>query len=183
MTKLNSVLLINIVLFQCAWFALVLGFVFLGMAMTIMMFFHLLVTSIKNKEEVLFCLIIMVFGSFTDAVLVSLDVYSFTRVLEFNFSDKSIPIWLVTLWLAFSLTLNHSLKWLLNIPWLFMLLLSVFGPASYYAGSQLNPSQIQLDQQFIFLSFIQWTVIGAVILISHYYLLGNNKRLIRGNNG
>jgi hypothetical protein len=177
MTKLNTALLINVVLFQCAWFTLVLGPTSLGICVTVIMFIHMVATSVERKKEILFCVVVVMFGSLADTILMHFQVYNFTTYLEFNLADQFIPIWLVTLWLAFSLTLNRSIKWLLNTPWLFVILLCVFGPLSYYAGSQLNAEQIQFDKRFILVSSIEWGVISLVILGLYHYLLNDVNQL------
>lgn len=163
MTKANVLLLINIVLFQCAWFSLVLGYTTLGMCITLGLFIHTALTSTQASKELLFCLLVVMFGVLADSILLQFDVYAFTASFDVNLGKDIIPLWLVALWLAFSLTLNRSLKWLVNMPWLLVIMMAVFGPLSYFAGSQLNPNQISINQELLAACVIQWAVIGFII--------------------
>ena len=60
------------------------------------------------------------------------------------------PSWILALWLGFALTVNHSLGWLQEKPWLAALLAALFAPVSYLAGERLgavtvaNPSGLLL---------------------------------------
>lgn len=44
------------------------------------------------------------------------------------------PIWILALWCAFALTLNHSLRWLQPRPWLSALFGGIGGPLAYLAA-------------------------------------------------
>ncbi len=52
------------------------------------------------------------------------------------------PLWLVTLWMAFSTTLNSSLAWLKTRLALAAVLGLAGGPAAYYGGAQLGAMQL-----------------------------------------
>jgi len=177
MTRSNIQLLSNIVLFQCAWFSLVLGYTVLGLVVTTTLLLHTFLTSRDRQKEMTFCLMVVVFGVLADSILMQFGVYLFTSSLDLDVSEQLIPIWLISLWVAFSLTLNRSLNWLVNIPWLLVILLAVFGPLSYYAGTQLNPELIQMDQTFVWASAIQWALMGLVIFGLYLYLLKDSTQI------
>ncbi len=46
------------------------------------------------------------------------------------------PIWILTLWGSFALTLNESFRYLQNRPWLAAALGAVGGPAAYFGASR-----------------------------------------------
>ena len=46
------------------------------------------------------------------------------------------PLWILSLWAAFAMTLNHSLRWVLGRPFLAALLGLLGGPLAYAAASR-----------------------------------------------
>ncbi|MEA9562987.1 MULTISPECIES: DUF2878 domain-containing protein [unclassified Xanthomonas] len=46
------------------------------------------------------------------------------------------PPWILALWLGFALTLNHSLRSVMQRPWLAVLLGAIFGPFSYWLAQR-----------------------------------------------
>lgn len=51
------------------------------------------------------------------------------------------PLWLLSLWIAFATTLNHSMKWILKTPALIIVIALFLVPISYLAGIKLSSSQ------------------------------------------
>lgn len=175
MNQHNIHLLINIILFQCSWFALILGPLLLGVGFLLCLLIHVNITSKNLKLDCLFYLLVILFGVILDSLLMHLGVYQFEVQSDVSLHQALIPAWLICLWLAFALTLKRSLNWLLSYPWLMLFLLAVFGPLSYYAGSQLNPQRIQIMGDELFL-MLQWVVMSGVII-------GLNKILFSNKNG
>jgi hypothetical protein len=48
------------------------------------------------------------------------------------------PTWIVTLWLGFALTVNHSMGWLQDKPFLAAALAALFAPMTYLAGARFD---------------------------------------------
>ncbi|QIL20557.1 DUF2878 domain-containing protein [Thermomonas sp. HDW16] len=46
------------------------------------------------------------------------------------------PIWIVLLWGAFAMTLNHSMAWFSNRPWIAALFAAIGGPLAYLGASR-----------------------------------------------
>ena len=46
------------------------------------------------------------------------------------------PLWIIALWAAFAMTLNHSLRWVLGRPFLAALLGALGGPLAYAAAAR-----------------------------------------------
>ncbi|MDE1530937.1 DUF2878 domain-containing protein [Pseudomonas carnis] len=123
--------LANAVLFQCGWFACVLGgdsrWLLIGVAV---LGAHLLWISAWAREGQVI-LAVTVLGTLVDTALRGLGVF------EFNTPGPLIPLWLILLWALLATTLRHCLAWSARPWWLASLLGAVGGPLSYYAGSQL----------------------------------------------
>ncbi|WP_455917910.1 DUF2878 domain-containing protein [Pseudomonas cerasi] len=123
--------LANAVLFQCGWFACVLGgdsewLLVVGAVLAI----HLLWISSWSREGQVI-LAVTLFGTVVDTGLRTFGVF------HFSFPGPLIPFWLVLLWALLATTLRHCLAWSAQPWWRASVLGAVGGPLSYYAGSQL----------------------------------------------
>ncbi len=123
--------LANAVLFQCGWFACVLGgdsewLLVVGAVLAI----HLLWISSWSREGQVI-LAVTLFGTVVDTALRTFGVF------HFSFPGPLIPFWLVLLWTLLATTLRHCLAWSAQPWWRAGVLGAVGGPLSYYAGSQL----------------------------------------------
>lgn len=152
--------LINFILFQVTWFALVMDLLDgkLGVISLFLLFLHVLISSKNTLREMLFVCLVVFFGVISDALMHSLFLYEFPKYESVNF----IPVWLVLLWCGFSLCLIRSLAWLFEYPILFLIGMTVFGPLSYLAGEQLGA--ISMSLLAFGVAFIQWCVLGGIIL-------------------
>ncbi|EIK69464.1 putative membrane protein [Pseudomonas synxantha BG33R] len=123
--------LANAVLFQCGWFACVLGgdspWLLAGLAVLSV---HLLWIS-SLADDGLLVLNVTLAGTLLDTLLRTLGVFHFSE------PGPLIPFWLIVLWALLATTLRHCLAWSARPWWLAGLLGAVGGPLSYYAGSQL----------------------------------------------
>ncbi|CRM93174.1 MULTISPECIES: DUF2878 domain-containing protein [Pseudomonas] len=123
--------LANAVLFQCGWFACVLGgdslWLLVGVAALVI---HLLWISSAAEDGVLIISVTLA-GTLLDTLLRSLGVFHFSE------PGPLIPFWLMLLWALLATTLHHCLAWSARPWWCAALLGAMGGPLSYYAGSQL----------------------------------------------
>ncbi len=123
--------LANAGLFQCGWFACVLGgdssWLLVGLAVLSV---HLLWIS-SLADDGLLVLNVTLAGTLLDTLLRTLGVFHFSE------PGPLIPFWLIVLWALLATTLRHCLAWSAQPWWLASLLGAVGGPLSYYAGSQL----------------------------------------------
>ncbi|KAA0947038.1 MULTISPECIES: DUF2878 domain-containing protein [unclassified Pseudomonas] len=124
--------LANAVLFQCGWFACVIGgdslWLLVGLAVLAI---HLLWISSYAREGGLI-LYVTLAGTALDTLLRSLGVFQFSE------PGPLIPFWLILLWALLATTLRHCLAWTARPWWRASLLGALGGPLSYYAGSQLT---------------------------------------------
>ena len=81
---------------------------------------------------------------------------------------ETAPMWLVSLWMLFAITINHSLGWLKERYLLAALMGFVFGPVAYYGGSKLGaitmPVELGLNTTIIF-SGIIWAFVMPLLLV------------------
>ena len=123
--------LANAVLFQCGWFACVLGgnsrWLLVAVAALAV---HLLWISSWSREGQ-GILAVTLLGTVIDTSLRTFGVF------HFSMPGPLIPLWLVLLWALLATTLRHCLAWSARPWWRASLLGAVGGPLSYYAGSQL----------------------------------------------
>lgn len=142
--------LINVVAFQAAWFAAVLGaahhmpwlgVVFVPLALVL----HLALAP-DWRPELLLALGAALTGLVFDTVLISAGVFS---PVPFLFPPPLSPLWMVLLWVNFATTLNVSLRFLQGRYALSAILGAAGGPMAYYSGAQLGamteiPSTVNL---------------------------------------
>ncbi len=77
----------------------------------------------------------MLLGITIDSLLMLVGVFSFGSGLV---SDVIIPPWLIVIWAAFGMTLNHSLFYLQERPLMAFLIGCIVGPLSYIGGAKLG---------------------------------------------
>ena len=123
--------LVNAALFQCGWFASVMGgngpWLLVGLAA---LGVHLLWTTTVSQEGQAL-LAVTLLGTLIDTLLRTFGVFHFSQ------PGPLIPFWLILLWALLATTLGHCLAWSARPWWRASLLGAIGGPLSYYAGSQL----------------------------------------------
>lgn len=143
----------NFILFQCCWFASVAGAgrgepLFGPIAVLLFVVIHFLFFS-KEQRKADFVLIgaALLLGIAADGILASthwllyaVDVpvdseyFSYRAILDFF-----PPLWILSLWVAFALTINHSMSWSKRLwhgdqKWVVILLGAIFGPVAFLGG-------------------------------------------------
>lgn len=130
---------INLIAFQCGWFASILGaakgIYWLGPLVVCAVFIvHLFLTGNLLRECVL-GLIITLVGFLTDTLLTAFHIYA---PLPYLFDSPFSPPWLICMWLNFATLLNVSISWLRGRYVLSALLGGVGGAIAYYGGAALG---------------------------------------------
>ena len=155
--------LYNFVIYQLAWFAVILGaargFAWLGAAMA------LLVTGVHlwlRREPLEFRLVgVAVFlGLVIDTTLAATGQVQFAS----NGNLPIAPYWMLSLWVAFATTLNHSLRWLMVRPLAAGIGGAVGGPLAYLAGERLGALDIATPISALPLIALLWT--AAMVTLS-----------------
>lgn len=87
--------------------------------------------------------------------------------VSFNYHTQLatfIPLWMVSLWLAFACTLNVSMAWLMPKPILAALLGAVFGPISYMIASRLGVVNFPHGPLSLAWISLEWAILMPLLL-------------------
>ena len=151
--------IINVALFQAAWFAAVLGaakgIFWLGpLTMIPTLAIHLALQE-DRKGEVKLLLAAGLIGFLFDTTFVAGGVFTpLQHLLPRPFS----PPWMICLWLNFAATLNVSMVWLRGRYLLATLFGAVGGPLAYYSGAKLGATEALTTSTGMLLLAIGWGI-------------------------
>ena len=123
------------------WFACVIGaakdLFWLGPLLVTLLF--LISIGIRGKRFssriLLLCSISLLLGLFFDSLLIGFNIYVPKRWL---IPSPLTTIWLLALWVNFSITIDTSLKWFQNHLGYAAIAGTIFGPTAYLAGQRLE---------------------------------------------
>ena len=158
-------LLLNLVIFDIAWFASVTGgaqeMPWLGpLAVVFALTLHLR-TATNPMEEVLLILSCAIIGTFFDSLLVASGWVTYKAGL---FSDFLAPFWIITMWMLFATTLNVSMRWLRGKPWLAAVFGLVGGPISYLTGDKLGGIVLSNQLAALVALAIGWAIMMPMLM-------------------
>jgi hypothetical protein len=149
--------LYNFAAYQLAWFAVIIGaaqsFAGAGAAVALVVAsIHLLLR--REPIELKLIGLAAVIGILVDSSLAMTGHVRFAAAWPASFA----PYWMLSLWIAFATTLNHSLRWLTCRPVAAALAGALGGPLAYLAGAKLGA--LTLATPAITLPFIAmlWTL-------------------------
>lgn len=152
----------NFVAYQLAWFAVVVGaaqghaWAGAGVALLVAAV-HLWLR--RDIFELKLMGLAAVIGILVDSTL------AMTGQVQFNTAGPDLaPFWMVSLWIAFATTLNHSLRWLMCRPVAAALAGAIGGPLAYLAGARLGA--LSLATPAITLSLISLLWVLAMVTFS-----------------
>lgn len=150
--------MLNIIGFNSAWFGLVyFGNEFVPVALALL-FIHLAFLSNYN-DELLLVLAVCAIGTSVDSLLTYFDVFIFAE-------QRSIPIWLITLWACFASTLSHGLGFFGHATWL-KVIAGCLAPLSYIGGQQFNAV---IFGQPLFTTYLVLALVWSGLFILFFYL-------------
>jgi hypothetical protein len=137
----------NLIGYQVAWFLTVFGasrgLSWLGIAAGLL--FAAANLALSNQRALDFKLIALaiMFGVLSDGGLVM------CRLIDYAAPTPALPaapLWIVTLWMAFSTTLNRSLTWLQRRSWVAAAFGAVGGPLAYSAAARAGALQFEAPE-------------------------------------
>ena len=135
----NKKVIANALGFQVVWFICVQGNnLNAALAAIGLLCLHKLIFKIDLKAWPILIAFSLI-GYLGDSVLAN----NFHLIYSDNL-DPLAPLWLLSLWLAFSTTLKHSMQWLFNSKYLTVFIAIFIVPISYFAGIQLSGSTFSL---------------------------------------
>lgn len=170
-------LLFNFVGLQITWAACAYGAshgspslgVYVGFTYIVL---HFLFTKTRHVDLLVFVGIGLL-GILVDTMNTYFGVVSFNNSTT---SPLSIPYWLITLWLVFTLMIPHSLYWLADYKKISMLAGALGGSFSYWLGHKLGALQLLEPLQYsVGVYFIEWGLLFPLGLILTQYLFNNRK--------
>ena len=147
----------NAIWFQSTWFSAVFGQNDLLPLTIALVLLHFLITE-NVVSEIRHAFLIGGIGIGVDSVL------SICGVFNFN-NDVLLPLWMCTLWIAFSTTITRSLSFLSYRPILAIILGALIVPLNYGVGERVGAVEFGLDTKHTFLTL---SIIWAVLLPSLY---------------
>lgn len=158
--------LTNLVAFQAGWLACVLGGAhgawFLGAAIAIVIVAWHLARAPHPWPEAGLIGTIAALGYLWDSVLVAGGWFVYAHG---NVVAGWAPAWILAMWLLFPITLNASLGWLKQRPWLASVFGVVGGPLAYYAGARLGAVSLPDPASALTLQAIGWAVLMPVFVL------------------
>lgn len=155
---MGVLMLFNLLGFNLSWFGLVIvgnGFIPVTLSWLAL---HLYLCQ-QRKAELKLLTAVAALGIVIDSLLISANVLVFEQ-------NNFMPLWLMTLWLAFGATISHSLHMLAYSKTLQVVVGFIFPPLSYIAGSKLSAVQFGHN---LFSSYLILGVIWAVLMMMCFH--------------
>lgn len=163
---LKSSVMVNFILYQTAWFALVFGVaydrVIAGMVYAVLtIMIHFIISKTKSDDLLVFAFTTVV-GTLAETMFQWLDVFEIVR------GDWWPPLaapWLIVMWASFSTTLCRSMEWVFKSLKLAMGLGFIFGPIAYWGGSRMGAIKIAMTLSNALVLAIVWGVVMLVLAL------------------
>ena len=153
---------------QIGWFACVLGAAYqmpwVGPVVSLPMVVWHVARSSQRNAELRFVLCAIVIGLILDSVLASAGFIHFASgIVLMGFTTP----WMLSLWMGFAITLNHSLKWLVAKPLLAVLFGLLGGPVAYWSGTRLGAMTFGTAWPSLIAIGIGWALaMGIFVLVA-----------------
>ena len=130
--------LLNVVFFQVLWLTSVggagRGYWWLGLpVLAVFMIYHFSVSTCRKADAQLL-LISVILGFIADTVLLQLGLLRFEQAVP---SASFAPVWILTLWAGFAMTLNHSMSFFQTRPVWAVMFGFLGGPLAYYIAANV----------------------------------------------
>lgn len=155
---------VNAVLFQVAWFACVLGGAqgnaLWGLAAVSLLLTHSVLLGNIQRD-------LLLAGGAASVGFVVDTVWIRSGVL--NYAGAAVaPVWIVLLWVAVGLTLNHCLSMFKSRPWLGGLLAGLGAPLSYLGGERLGAVSIDEPLQLLWIAPVWLLLFAAAFTLARH---------------
>ena len=131
-----------------------------GLICGIFFLFICYVNSDNKNKTIQIVLSISILGYLFDTILVFFEIYNFQTSLYIGV----LPIWMIVLWPSFAILFDEILIFLSKYKIIAVILSSILGPLTYFAGSPLG--LININNLFLF--FVLMVFFWAILMI--FYL-------------
>jgi len=118
------------------------------------------INSHNKKKTIQIVLLISILGYLFDTLLVFFEIYNFKTSLYIGV----LPIWMIVLWPSFAILFDEILIFLSKFKIIAVILSSILGPLTYFAGSPLG--LININNLFVFFTIM--ILFWAILMI--FYL-------------
>ena len=109
-----------------------------------------------SKKKLSFVVISIAIPGYTfDSLLVYFSIYEFLSIYYIGV----LPIWMIVLWISFAILFDEILVFLSKYKIIAVLLSSILGPLTYFAGSPLGLININNLFLFITLMIVFWAIL------------------------
>ena len=125
------------------------------------------INSENKKKTIQIVLLISIMGYLFDTILVFFEVYNFQTSLYIGV----LPIWMIVLWPSFAILFDEILIFLSKFKIIAVILSSILGPLTYFAGSPLG--LININNLFLF--FVLMVFFWAILMIFYLSYIINLK--------
>ena len=157
--------LINVILFQAAWFTAVLGAArgndwYGPLAVALVLSVHFVLTD-DRRGELTLMLVAGTIGFFFDTALSAAGIVTPRgHILPHPLSQP----WMISLWPNFAATLNVSLEWLKGRYLLAAIFGAVGGAGSYYGGARLGATLALPDVDGLIILAVSWGILTPFLV-------------------
>ena len=155
--------LCNFVAYQLAWFAVVIGaahgYAWAG-ALAAMAVAAVHLALRRDLLELKLIGLAAGIGLLVDSTLAMTGQVKFASA----WPPDLAPYWMLSLWVAFATTLNHSLRWLMRRPLAAAVAGALGGPLAYLAGAKLGALTLVTPAITLTIISLLWTV--AMVALS-----------------
>lgn len=156
----------NAVLFQCAWFAAVLGAAhnrpLLGTACVAAVIAWHLVVSARPAQEARLVALLCLIGFVVESAIVRQGHVAYPSGQPVA---SLAPYWIVALWALLAIALNVTMRWLHGRLLLAAVLGAVLGPLSFSSGARLGGAQLLHPTEALVTLALVWAVLMPVLVM------------------
>jgi hypothetical protein len=163
----HSRIVVNVIAYQCAWLAGVLGAAALrpviGIAVAAVVVLWHLRCAAQPQRELRLIAVATLLGATFETLLIAGGWVRMPHSLLFA---SVTPLWMVALWAAFATTLNVSLRALRTRYLLSALLAGIGAPVAYYAGARMGALQWVDEASALLVIALGWALLTPLLMKS-----------------
>ena len=157
--------LANVVAFEAAWFACLLGVAHgqagWGTAAVVVAIAWHVAISARPATELALAGVLCAIGLAAESVMVALGHVAYPAGQPVAALP---PYWLVALWGEFAMAPNVTLRWLKRRPWLAAALGAVFDPLSFLGGARLGAARLVDEPAALVSLAVMWALLMPLLM-------------------